>query len=63
MSGGGGGRFYWVKNDQVAQEKVKGIVLLFAWVSIQESDLKDYIDLYSSLGWNSLVCLADFLNP
>ncbi|KAA8536183.1 hypothetical protein F0562_028661 [Nyssa sinensis] len=57
----GGGRFYWVRNDST--QKVRGIVVVFAWVSIHESDLKSYVNLYSSLGWNSLVCLADFLNP
>nr|GMC70197.1 Transmembrane protein like [Ipomoea batatas] len=59
-SGGGGGRIFWVER---AEQKVKGIVVLFAWVSIQESHLKNYTNLYSSLGWNSLVCFADFLNP
>uniref|UniRef100_A0A5B7ADD0 Peptide methionine sulfoxide reductase msrA n=2 Tax=Davidia involucrata TaxID=16924 RepID=A0A5B7ADD0_DAVIN len=57
----GGGRFYWVRNDST--QKVQGIVVIFAWVSIHESHLKNYVNLYSSLGWNSLVCLADFLNP
>lgn len=62
FTSGGGGRFYWARNDETSS-KVKGIVVIFAWVSIHESLLKDYVDLYSSLGWNSLVCLADFLNP
>lgn len=52
-----GGRFYWERNSN---EKVKGIVIIFAWVSIQETELKSYVDLYASLGWSSLVCLADF---
>ncbi|XP_059647772.1 uncharacterized protein LOC132294067 [Cornus florida] len=61
MLNNGGGRFYWVRNETA--EKVEGIVVIFAWVSINERELKDYVNLYSSLGWNSLVCLADFLNP
>ncbi|KAF3666274.1 putative presequence protease 2, chloroplastic/mitochondrial-like [Capsicum annuum] len=52
-----GGRFYWERNSD---EKVKGIVIIFAWISIDESELKNYVHLYASLGWNSLVCLADF---
>ncbi|XP_076939031.1 uncharacterized protein LOC143607479 [Bidens hawaiensis] len=53
---GGGGTFYWLRND----EDTKGIVVVFAWGSIQ---LKDYVNLYSSCGWNSLVVVADFFNP
>ncbi|KAM7482515.1 hypothetical protein LguiB_007098 [Lonicera macranthoides] len=62
LGSGGGGRFYWNRNDE-SREKVKGIVVLFVWVSIDESQLSNYVNLYSSLGWNSLVCVADFLNP
>ncbi|CAK9181253.1 unnamed protein product [Ilex paraguariensis] len=62
LTNGGGGRFYWVRKDE-SSSKVKGIVVIFAWVSVQESHLKNYVNLYSSLGWNSLVCLSDFLNP
>ncbi|XP_027161836.1 uncharacterized protein LOC113762585 [Coffea eugenioides] len=64
--GGAGGRFYWVKGEQESGcvKKSRGIVVVFAWWgSIQETQLKDFTDLYSSLGWNSLVCLAHFLNP
>lgn len=32
------------------------------WVSVTEAQLKDLIGLYSSLGWNSLVCRSDYLN-
>ncbi|CAL5377346.1 unnamed protein product [Camellia sinensis] len=63
LSNGGGGRFYWARNQSLYTGKVKGIVVIFAWVSIQEIHLKNYVNLYSSLGWNSLVCLSDFLNP
>ncbi|KAL7002802.1 hypothetical protein U1Q18_003960, partial [Sarracenia purpurea var. burkii] len=62
MLSNGGGRFYWVRNQST--EKIQGIVAIFAWASsIHESNLKNYANLYSSLGWNSLVCVADFLNP
>ncbi|KAI4298444.1 hypothetical protein L6164_032003 [Bauhinia variegata] len=54
-----GGKIYWGKK---ATSDFKGIVVIFAWVSIQESQLGDYVDLYSSLGWNSLVCHAHFLS-
>ncbi|KAK3025600.1 hypothetical protein RJ639_042098 [Escallonia herrerae] len=61
--GGGGGRFYWVRKDETATGKAIGIVAIFSWVSVQDSQLNDLVNLYSSLGWNSLVCVADFLNP
>ncbi|XP_072991186.1 uncharacterized protein [Typha latifolia] len=50
------GRFYWGSKGGDL-----GIVVVFAWPSSEEKQLKPYIDLYSSLGWNSLVCHADFL--
>ncbi|KAL0356815.1 UNVERIFIED_CONTAM: hypothetical protein Scaly_1367200 [Sesamum calycinum] len=57
-----GGRFYWVRNPG-EEFKAKGIVVVFAWVSVSDVQLKDFIGLYSYLGWNSLVCRADYLNP
>ncbi|KAK6136865.1 hypothetical protein DH2020_029391 [Rehmannia glutinosa] len=57
-----GGRFYWVRN-RGGEFKAKGIIVVFAWVSISDDQLKDFIGLYSSLGWNSLVCRSDYLNP
>ncbi|KAK6159362.1 hypothetical protein DH2020_006676 [Rehmannia glutinosa] len=57
-----GGRFYWVRN-RGEEFKAKGIIVVFAWVSISDDQLKDFIGLYSSLGWNSLVCRSDYLNP
>ncbi|KAK3024508.1 hypothetical protein RJ639_043700 [Escallonia herrerae] len=63
LSPGGGGRFYWVRKDETATGKAIGIVAIFSWVSVQDSQLNDLVNLYSSLGWNSLVCVADFLNP
>ncbi|XP_051150961.1 uncharacterized protein LOC127265271 [Andrographis paniculata] len=58
---GFGGRYYWGKKQR-EREKVEGIVVVFAWMSSQDKHLKNYVDLYSSLGWNSLVCHSQFLN-
>ncbi|KAL7592033.1 hypothetical protein Lser_V15G34490 [Lactuca serriola] len=65
LSSGGGGTFYWVRNeeDTSSASKLEGIVVIFAWGSLDECRLKNYVDLYSSIGWNSLVVLSDFLNP
>ncbi|KAF3435387.1 hypothetical protein FNV43_RR22476 [Rhamnella rubrinervis] len=57
--GGDGGSIYWGRKDL---SEFKGIVVLFAWVSIHQNHLKNYVDLYASLGWNSLVCHSNFLN-
>ncbi|KAF8109297.1 hypothetical protein N665_0098s0025 [Sinapis alba] len=38
-----------------------GVVVIFAWSSINDNHLTSFVDLYTSLGWNSLVCRADFL--
>lgn len=57
---GFGGRYYWGRRERL--EKVEGIVVAFAWMSSQERHLKRYVDMYSSLGWNSLVCHSEFLN-
>ncbi|KAK4401638.1 B3 domain-containing protein [Sesamum angolense] len=54
--------FYWVRNPG-EEFKAKGIVVVFAWVSVSDVQLKDFIGLYSFLGWNSLVCRSDYLNP
>ncbi|XP_022897101.1 uncharacterized protein LOC111410799 isoform X1 [Olea europaea var. sylvestris] len=67
VSGVVGGRVYWVRSQDsssIEVLKIKGIVVIFTWISsITESQLKDFVSIYSSLGWNSLVCLSDFLNP
>lgn len=55
----GGGGIYWGRKEV---SDFKGIVVLFAWVSIHENQLKSFVDLYASLGWNSLVCHAHFLD-
>ncbi|XP_042007110.1 uncharacterized protein LOC121755790 [Salvia splendens] len=57
-----GGKLYWVRNRR-EECKVKGIVVVFAWVSLGDVQLKDFLALYSSLGWNCLVSRADYLNP
>ncbi|PSR99759.1 Transmembrane protein like [Actinidia chinensis var. chinensis] len=56
---GFGGRYYWGRREG---GKVEGIVVVLAWMSSHERHLKNYVDLYSSLGWNSLVCHSQFLN-
>ncbi|XP_042008555.1 uncharacterized protein LOC121757128 isoform X1 [Salvia splendens] len=57
-----GGKLYWVRN-RGEECKVKGIVVVFAWVSLGDVQLKDFLALYSSLRWNCLVSRADYLNP
>ncbi|KAI3513124.1 hypothetical protein L1887_20450 [Cichorium endivia] len=61
---GFGGRFYWGKRKEEERRRRsnKGIVVVFAWMSSQDKHLKNYVDLYSSLGWDSLVCHSQFLN-
>ncbi|KAE8706093.1 hypothetical protein F3Y22_tig00110406pilonHSYRG00017 [Hibiscus syriacus] len=58
----GGGTVYWGRKEAAEGKGVKGIVVVFAWVSIHEKHLQSYLDFYSSLSWNSLVARADFLN-
>ncbi|XP_016650651.1 PREDICTED: uncharacterized protein LOC103335317 [Prunus mume] len=58
--GGGGGGIFWGRKEEVSDSK--GIAVIFAWVSIHERHLQNYVDLYSSLGWNSLVCHSHFLH-
>lgn len=58
-AGSGGGGIYWGRKEV---SDFKGIVVLFAWVSIHQKHLKNYVDLYASFGWNSLVSHAHFLD-
>ncbi|KAJ4839631.1 hypothetical protein Tsubulata_034662 [Turnera subulata] len=64
---GGGGSVYWARRGGSGggggggTGELKGIVVVFAWISIHEKHLNSYVDLYSSLGWNPLVSHADFL--
>ncbi|KAJ0085805.1 hypothetical protein Patl1_08988 [Pistacia atlantica] len=57
---GFGGRYYWPRKENGG--KREGIVVVFAWMSSEERHLDRYVQLYSSLGWNSLVCHSQFLN-
>ncbi|XVE55922.1 hypothetical protein DITRI_Ditri03aG0196100 [Diplodiscus trichospermus] len=62
---GFGGRCYWGRKETVERRKRGGrggIVVVFAWISSQEMHLKNYVQLYASLGWDSLVCHSEFLN-
>lgn len=60
---GFGGRFYWGRRNQdETRRNTKGIVVVFAWMSSQDKHLKNYLHLYASLGWDSLVCHSQFLN-
>ncbi|KAL7254055.1 hypothetical protein ACSBR1_008408 [Camellia fascicularis] len=45
------GRYYCGRREG---GQVEGIVVVFAWMSSQERHLNNYIQLYCSLGWNSL---------
>ncbi|XP_068656919.1 uncharacterized protein [Aristolochia californica] len=56
---GDGGRFFWERREG---GQVKGIAVVFASMWIQGGHLKRYIELYSSLGWNCLICHGQFLN-
>ncbi|KAJ6806259.1 uncharacterized protein M6B38_301730 [Iris pallida] len=59
---GNGGRFYWGRKESGGGGgEAVGIVVIFAWLSSQERNLKAHVDLFGSLGWNSLVCHVDFL--
>lgn len=57
---GFGGRCYWGRKER--GNKLEGIVVIFAWMYSEEKHVKSYVDLYASLGWNSLVCHSQFLN-
>nr|KJB14565.1 hypothetical protein B456_002G131500 [Gossypium raimondii] len=60
---GFGGRYYWGRKESVERRKNGGgIVVVFAWMSSQDKHLKNYVQLYASLGWDSLVCHSEFLN-
>ncbi|KAJ9559965.1 hypothetical protein OSB04_005125, partial [Centaurea solstitialis] len=63
---GFGGRFYWGKTTQQQEDRRrtlnKGIVVVFPWISNQDNQLNNYVDFYSSLGWDSLICHSQFLN-
>ncbi|KAI9127917.1 hypothetical protein K1719_000910 [Acacia pycnantha] len=54
-----GGNIFWGRKEDT---DFKGIAVIFAWVSVQEGQLWDYVNLYSSFGWNSLVCHAHYIS-
>ncbi|CAN8270810.1 unnamed protein product [Cochlearia groenlandica] len=63
-----GGKVYWGKKtdkEMVAAAATEGgsngVVVIFAWSSITDTHIASFVDLYSSLGWDSLVCRADFV--
>lgn len=59
---GFGGRYYWGRKERGKTGDGNGIAVIFAWMSSQERHLNNYVDLYSSLGWNSIVCHSQFFN-
>ncbi|XP_010441911.1 PREDICTED: uncharacterized protein LOC104725016 [Camelina sativa] len=62
---GVGGNYYWRKrnnNNGGEGGESEAIVLVFAWMSSEERNLKNHVDLYSSLLCDSLVCHSQFLN-
>ncbi|KAK7362654.1 hypothetical protein VNO77_04773 [Canavalia gladiata] len=54
-----GGNVYWGRKEEA---DFRGIAVIFAWTSVPQTLLRDFVDLYSSLGWNSLVCYAHYLS-
>jgi farnesol dehydrogenase len=59
---GFGGRYYWGRRESGYGGRREGIVVVFAWMSSQDRHLNNYVKLYSSLGWDSLICHSQFLN-
>ncbi|CAE6221197.1 unnamed protein product [Arabidopsis arenosa] len=58
-----GGNYYWRKKNNINEgSQSEAIVVVFAWMSSEERNLKNHVDLYSSLLWDSLVCHPQFLN-
>ncbi|KAJ8625133.1 hypothetical protein MRB53_033663 [Persea americana] len=57
-----GGVYFIFDGKKEEERKVEGIVVVFAWLSSQEKNLKPYVQLYASLGWNSIICHSDFLH-
>lgn len=59
---GYGGKYYWRKRNNNQGGRSEAIVVVFAWMSSEERNLKNHVDLYDSLLWDSLVCHSQFLN-
>eukprot|EP00252_Welwitschia_mirabilis_P021014 TRINITY_DN5276_c0_g1_i1.p1 TRINITY_DN5276_c0_g1~~TRINITY_DN5276_c0_g1_i1.p1 ORF type:complete len:378 (-),score=48.54 TRINITY_DN5276_c0_g1_i1:356-1489(-) len=54
------GHYYWERNEQT--DSANGIIVVSAWMFSERRNLLPYIRLYRSLGWDSLVAHAHFLN-
>ncbi|KAL2344839.1 hypothetical protein Fmac_006124 [Flemingia macrophylla] len=54
-----GGNIYWGRKEEA---DFRGIVVIFAWVSVPQTLVREFVDLCSSLGWNSLICFAHYLS-
>ncbi|KAG2311478.1 hypothetical protein Bca52824_023035 [Brassica carinata] len=59
---GYGGKYYWRKRNNQEGGGGRSVVVVFAWMSSEERNLKNHVDLYDSLLWDSLVCHSPFLN-
>ncbi|XP_017243092.1 uncharacterized protein LOC108215211 isoform X2 [Daucus carota subsp. sativus] len=57
---GFGGKHYWGRRDR--GEQVEGVIVIFAWMSSERKHVQRFVQLFASLGWNSLVCHSQFLN-
>ncbi|KAK1314512.1 hypothetical protein QJS10_CPA06g02366 [Acorus calamus] len=52
----------WKEGGEEGKAAAEGIVVVFAWMSSQDKNVRPYVKLYASLGWSSLVCHSEFLN-
>ncbi|KAG2308686.1 hypothetical protein Bca52824_028434 [Brassica carinata] len=59
---GYGGKYYWRKRNNQEGGGGRSVVVVFAWMSSEERNLKNHVDLHDSLLWDSLVCHSQFLN-
>ncbi|KAG8090142.1 hypothetical protein GUJ93_ZPchr0011g28550 [Zizania palustris] len=61
------GRHYWGGGRPSAAAgagaggEVGGVVVMFAWLSSQERQVRAFVELYAALGWACLVCHSEFL--
>ncbi|KAL0897215.1 hypothetical protein Bca101_081176 [Brassica carinata] len=52
---GYGGKYYWRKRNNQEGGGGRSVVVVFAWMSSEERNLKNHVDLHDSLLWDSLV--------
>ncbi|KAK1313510.1 hypothetical protein QJS10_CPA06g02370 [Acorus calamus] len=52
----------WKEGGEEGKGAAEGIVVVFAWISSQDKNVRPYVKLYASLGWSTLVCHSEFLN-